>query len=50
MSDASEIDKGDPLKTEPRRRVSLGRPKWTNIALIVSLLVFWAGVLLKFLT
>jgi hypothetical protein len=50
MPDASDIDKGESTKTGARRRLILGRPKWTNIALILSLLVFWTGVILKLLS
>jgi hypothetical protein len=27
--------------------VSLRRPRWGNLALVVSLAIFWAGVILK---
>jgi hypothetical protein len=50
MGDASDIDKGTPSKAALPRRLVLGRPKWTNIALIASLIVFWAGVILKLLS
>jgi hypothetical protein len=50
MGEASNIDKGAPPATGTRRRLSLGRPRWTNIALILSLLIFWAGVILKLLS
>jgi hypothetical protein len=51
MGDASDIDKAAPPETGTRRRlIILGRPRWTNIALILSLLIFWAGVILKLLS
>jgi hypothetical protein len=50
MGDASDIDKGTPSKAGLPRRLILGRPKWTNIALIASLVIFWAGVILKLLS
>jgi hypothetical protein len=50
MGDASDIDKSAPPETGTRRRLVLGRPRWTNIALILSLLIFWAGVILKLLS
>jgi hypothetical protein len=50
MGDASDIDKGVPPRTAPPRRLVLGRPRWTNIALILSLILFWAGVILKLLS
>jgi hypothetical protein len=28
-------------------RIVLGRPRWTNLALVLSLIIFWAGVILK---
>jgi len=49
MGDASDIDKGAPSRTRLPRRLVLGRPKWTNNALILSLAIFWAGVILKLL-
>ena len=27
--------------------ISLGRPRWGNLGLVVSLAIFWAGVILK---
>jgi hypothetical protein len=50
MGEASDIDKAAPPQTGPRRRLILGRPRWTNIAMILSLLIFWAGVILKLLS
>ena len=50
MDDASDIDKVAPPRSGLPRRLVLGRPKWTNIALIASLVVFWAGVILKLLS
>ena len=50
MGDASDIDKGGPPRPGLPRRLVLGRPKWTNIALIASLAIFWAGVILKLLS
>jgi hypothetical protein len=50
MDDASDIDKGAPATAGSRRRLILGRPRWTNIALVLSLLMFWAGVILKLLS
>jgi hypothetical protein len=29
------------------RRISLSRPRWTNLGLAASLVIFWAGVFLK---
>ncbi len=29
--------------------ISLGRPRWTNLAIVASLAIFWAGVILKIL-
>jgi hypothetical protein len=41
---------GAPAPREARmRRVSLGRPRWENLGLVASLVVFWAGVILKIL-
>jgi hypothetical protein len=50
MADASDPDKEKPPPTRLRLRLVLGRPKWTNIALIVSLILFWAGLILKLLS
>jgi hypothetical protein len=50
MGDVSDIDEGAAAGMETRRRLVLGRPRWTNIALIASLLIFWAGVILKLLS
>ena len=50
MGDVSEIDKRAPARAGMPRRLILGRPKWTNIALIASLVMFWAGVILKLLS
>jgi hypothetical protein len=30
--------------------ISIGRPRWTNITLAASLVLFWAGVILKILS
>ncbi len=32
------------------RPLSFGRPRWINLALVTSLILFWVGVILKFLT
>jgi hypothetical protein len=50
MGEASNIDKAAPSRAGLPRRLVLGRPKWTNIALILSLAIFWAGVILKLLS
>ena len=50
MGDASNIGKGAPTRAGLPQRLALGRPKWTNIALIASLAIFWAGVILKLLS
>jgi hypothetical protein len=50
MGEASDIDKGAPSRAGLPRRLILGRPKWTNIALIASVVIFWAGVILKLLS
>lgn len=50
MGDTHDTGKGAPPKTGLPRRLILGRPKWTNIALIASLVIFWAGVILKLLS
>jgi len=34
-------------RVRPTPPISLGRPRWTNLALVVSLAIFWAGVILK---
>jgi hypothetical protein len=31
------------------RPISLGRPRWENLGLAASLVVFWVGVILKIL-
>ena len=36
-------------KTDSIGPISIGRPRWTTIVLAVSLVIFWAGVILKFL-
>jgi hypothetical protein len=50
MGEATDIEKGAPPRTGLPRRLILGRPKWTNIALIASVVIFWAGVILKLLS
>jgi len=50
MDDASDPEKGAPPRSKLQLRLVLGRPKWTNIALIVSLILFWAGLILKLLS
>ena len=34
-------------RARPTLRFSLGRPRWGNLALVASLALFWAGVILK---
>jgi hypothetical protein len=30
--------------------LALGRPRWTNLIMVASLVIFWAGVILKILS
>jgi hypothetical protein len=32
------------------RRFAIGRPRWENLLLIASLIVFWGGVILKLIS
>ena len=32
---------------DPIGPISIGRPRWTIIALVAGVVVFWAGVILK---
>jgi hypothetical protein len=36
-------------KEVQNRRFAIGRPRWENLALVVSLAAFWGGVFLKFI-
>jgi hypothetical protein len=49
MNTISNIARAPTSKAAPMRPVSLGRPRWTNLTLAASLIVFWAGVILKIL-
>jgi hypothetical protein len=34
-------------RRKPILPLSLGRPRWTNLVLLASLAIFWAGLILK---
>ncbi len=47
MTTISNIVRAPPSRAAPMRPVSLGRPRWENLGMAASLVVFWAGVFLK---
>jgi hypothetical protein len=49
MTTISNIARAQTSKAASMRAVSLGRPRWTNLTLAASVIVFWAGVILKIL-
>jgi hypothetical protein len=49
MTRISNIATGPTSRARPTPALSFRRPRWDNLLLAASLVLFWAGVILKIL-